>query len=549
MNRYPLRVLGAFAIAILCSVLYLPFLSNALVFDDHNLFTNLVVYDYAQTPFDFRPRTFPYFTLGIIQVLIGSIEAQRITSLILHFFCALMLFVLLAALLKQALQQSETNFGSDVNAITTKASVLAFAGAAWFAIHPVAVYGAGYLAQRTILFATLFSLLSLWFYRRAFVERRTADTITAALFYSAAIFSKEHAVMLPLVAVALTSLYGGEFRTNVKRACLYLLLCLPAALTAILAAKGVVATSYEPYVGEVATQIHGISLLEKSWGPWFVSTILQASAFFDYFYYWVIPDVRSISADMRIDFAQNWTSGWLFAKAALFVACPFAALFCLLRGGRTALFGCGLLYSWLLYLTELSTVRFQEPFVLYRSYLWAPGFAIMLLGLLSRMRWQRTLVVCAITTPVFFILSHDRLQSFVSERTIWEDAAAKLSSPNVPGADRIYYNRGGERFKLGQMESAMDDLNRVVTLNPLAFQGYLGRGLIYLKTGDNPRALSELDKSLAINPKFGFAHYRRGVALERLGRLDEALVAYAAAEKTGDFLAKMRRRSLTNAAH
>ena len=52
------------------------------------------------------------------------------------------------------------------------------------------------------------------------------------------------------------------------------------------------------------------------------------------------------------------------------------------RGGRLGLLGFALLAPWLLFATELSAVRIQEQFVLYRSYLWmAPAFAG--LGVLS----------------------------------------------------------------------------------------------------------------------------------------------------------------------
>ena len=40
---------------------------------------------------------------------------------------------------------------------------LAFFGAAWFLVHPVSVYGVAYLAERSIVLATLFSLIALWF--------------------------------------------------------------------------------------------------------------------------------------------------------------------------------------------------------------------------------------------------------------------------------------------------------------------------------------------------------------------------------------------------
>lgn len=544
-GRYLPAAIGALIIAALAIALYVPHLNNALVFDDHGLFTNLSVYDYAQRIFDFRPRTFPYFTLGLIQVETNSIAANRIFSLVLHIACAWMLFALLNALLRQAMS-SQTSNSAEKEQAKIKSLVLSFVTATWFAIHPVAVYGAGYLVQRTILFATLFALLSLWFYQRAFAQKRRADVITAALFYSIAVFSKEHAVMLPLAAIALSSLYDGTLREKANSAGLYLLLCLPAAAMAVLAAKSVVGTAYEPYVSEVIPQVQGISLLNQKWGPWFVSALMQMGFLLDYLYYWIFPDVQSMSADMRIDFVHLWHSPWPYIKVALFFGCFIGALYCLRRGGRTALFGCGLIYSGFLFLTELVSVRFQEPFVLYRSYLWAPGFAMMILAVLGWIRWQLFLAGFVLIAPVLFISAQDRLDSLKNERTVWEDAANKLSTPNLPGADRIYYNRGGERFKLGLLSEAMKDLNKVVALNPNAFQGYLGRGMIYLKRGAYSRALIEFNHSLSIKPDFGFALYRRGLALEGLGKHSEALDSYAQAEKQGDALAKLRLTYLKN---
>lgn len=540
--RYAFPIASALLIAILASLLYIPFLGNGLVFDDHSLFTSLQIYDAARATWFFGPRTFPNFTLGLVQVLYGTIDANRIVSLVLHILCAWMLFALLSTLLCQALKTATSD---TINAhVSKQARILALIGAVWFALNPVAVYGAAYLVQRSIVFATLFSLLSLWFFRRAFAENRTADVITAALFYSAAVLSKEHAIMLPLAALALATLYPGDFRSHAKRGGLYLLLCLPAAATAVLGrSQGVVATGYEPFVGQTLSQIQGIPLLDQPWGPWLVSGLLQAGAFFDYFYYWAIPDIRSISIDMRLDFAQIWSTGWLAPKVALFIAVPIMSLYCLRRGGRAALIGCGLLYSWLLFFTELSTVRFQEPFVLYRSYLWAPGFAMILVALLSSLHLQRVVITFTLAAPLLFILAFDRLESLKSDRTIWEDAAAKLELPNLPGADRIYYNRAGEYFKLKQYSAAMSDLDRVVNLNPNAFQGYLGRGRIYLRLEKPAEALSELDKSLQLAPPkngfYGVVQYLRGTALASLGQSAEALKSYKLSADDGHYFAKL----------
>jgi hypothetical protein len=532
IKRYRLAVSGALVIALLATLLYAPFLHNAVVFDDHGLFTSRIIFDYAQTPFDFRPRTFPYFTLGLIQVLFGGIEANRVVSLVLHILCAWMLFALINALLRQALTTSSGSL-LDEKQISTQTTILALIGAAWFALNPVAVYGAGYLAQRTILFATLFSLLSLWFYRRAFAENRTVDVITAALFYSAAVFSKEHAVMLPLAAVAVTTLYSGDLRSKIKRAGLYLALCLPAAITAVLAAKTVIASTYEPDASAMLLHMPKFLVFNIPLGHWPASVVMQMGFFFDYIGYWIMPDIRFISADMRFDFVSVLASWWIIPKASLFIACPIVALYMLRRGGLARLFACGLLYSWLLFFTELVSVRFQEPFVLYRSYLWAPGYVLMLASLLIAVRWKVLLGLAGLVLPLLFFAGHNRLQSFSNEFNLWGDAANKLPSKTIPGANRILYNRGKQYFERKEYAAAVQDFTDALTQEMYLPQIHYIRGIAYFRLQDYARALSDFDQAMVssqnnqdTSPLQAQVHHFRGLVFEQMGCLQSAEQAY-----------------------
>lgn len=522
------------AMAVATVLLYIPFLHNGLIFDDHNLFTNLTVYDYAATPLSSGPRTFPYFTLGIVQVLFHTIAAQRTVSLVLHVACAALLFTLLRSLL---------NLSRSRNATGASASdhVLALAGATWFALNPVAVYGAAYLVERTIVLATLFALACLCVFVRGFKNRSTTDIVLAAVLYSASVFSKEHAILLPLAALPLIVIVRpGERSWALRHAILFLSLCLPAALAALFAAKRVIASSYEPSVGDFIAQTQGLDVLGHAVGVWPASMALQARAFFVYIYYWIVPDVRYLSVDMRIDFASVLHSPQIVFAGAAFLLTPLIGLACLSRGRSKALFGCGLLLSWVLFLPELSAVRLQEPFVLYRSYLWAPGFAIMLVAVLHRLDWKPILVALLILMPVEIFLARDRLQSLSSERAIWEDAAAKLASAAIPGADRIYFNRGTERGKRGDLDAALVDFDRVVALSPASFHGYFGRGVIYLQGKQFARALEEINQALRLKPEFGPAIYRKGLALENLGLKEAALAVYRDAASKGDTLAGFR---------
>lgn len=528
------------ALSTLVSFLYFPFLSSDLVFDDHGLFSGGIVFDYALIPFDFRPRTFPYFTLGFIQLLHTGVEANRIFNLALHIACSTVLFLLLRSLIELAIKANPYSLNNKKVCI----QLVAVLGTFWFAIDPVAVYGVGYLVQRTILFATLFSLLSLWFFCRAFSENRTADIVTAAVFYSMAVFSKEHAIMLPLTMLAVASMYDGDFRSHFKRILLYLLLCAPAAVTVFLSAKHVVSISYEPDVAAMITKMHEISIMTEPWGQWIVSIVMQTSFFFDYPAFWLVPDVSLLSADMRFDFVRIWFSWWIWPKAILFFLSPILAIYFLRRKGLASLFCSGFLYCWILFLTELAAVRFQEPFVLYRSYLWAPGYIMMMVAIFARMPF-RWLVAGAIPLfLVFFILARDRLTSLETESSVWKDAANKLTSPYLIGSDRIFYNRGRAYLQEKKYADAIADFSQVIQLSPTIAQAYYNRALAFYSLKKDSEALQDLNFAASIIQNDGSIQYLRGMVFERNSCIFLASRAYSESLKLGHLMAKMKLEKL-----
>lgn len=525
------KKLIAFAIiTLLTAALYVPFLSNAIVFDDNNLYTNLSIFDYATTPFSLAPRAFPYFTLGFTEVTWKSIEAHRIFSLILHILNALLVFRLIERWLKDIGKTS-----------ADKALSIALITSLCFAIHPVAVYGAGYLIQRTMLFATFFSLLSLWFYWRGLSQNRMTDSITAALFYALAIFSKENAIMLPATVLLVTVLHDAPWRSNLAKIGTYLLFSIPPAIFVVLAVKGVIGTAYEP---DVTTFISAMPAIETNQSQWLLSAVTQCGLFFRYLSSWLFPDLRLLAADIRIDLLAQWTPFWIVFKPVAFLALSLAATRLLVRKGRLGLIGWGLLYLSLMFATELASIRFQEPFVLYRSYLWAPGLLAVLAGMLAQTDLVTRYLLplfAALILPLLFVLSHDRLQSLEDEYALWHDAANKLAAPDLPGSERIYYNLGIQRIKRNQPEAALVEMNHVVSLIPHSHEGYIGRGKAYQNLERDQEAVADFEtaeKYTTNGPLIGMIEYSKFLSLARQKHYDEAKRALSLAAQHGNQAAK-----------
>jgi tetratricopeptide (TPR) repeat protein len=227
-----------------------------------------------------------------------------------------------------------------------------------------------------------------------------------------------------------------------------------------------------------------------------------------------------MSADLRIDFVALW-SGWLafagvFASLAVLLG---AAVYWLRSSGRGKVgqLSAVLLFAAIPFFVELSVVRVQEPFVLYRSYLWMPAYALLLCfalvcvdtwlsrrGVLPRRVFWGALLLAG---AALFPLAQDRLRSFSSEENLWQDALLKLPSPEVPGADRIYYNLAGEAYRRKDFAGALRFSERVIAQNPRVFQGYLARGTSLLALGEFDAALRAFDEVKAHQPPPEFLGY------------------------------------------
>ena len=508
--------------------LYWPFLESPRVFDDWVFFSGHLFSYYATHPFGLELRLPPYFSLAITEVQIGGIRAHRIVSLAFHVACAFALYKLIYDLMRVARPSSAGEPTSR-----ERAAASAFIGAAAFAIHPVAVYGAGYLVQRTIVFSTLFSLLSIVLFVRGLAQGRHADALSAALMYSIAVLSKEHSVLLPAAVVLAVFLAGPERRFAIRHVAIYLVACAPVAISVTLFRKWLIGKTYEPDYVVLATQMEGVFGHASADLSWSMSAVTQAGLFFKYVALWLWPDAGAMSIDLRVDFLQTWSPGWILLKVSAFVAFGAFGFGLLRRGGRIGLAGFGMLFAWILFLAEFSTARFQEPLVLYRSYLWAPGILIAVVALANVVPLRAALAAFALAVPVLFYQAYDRLVTFSSSFRLWEDAVAKLPEKPVPWGSRTLYMVGREYVYAGQPDKAVEIAERCMAQYPDTVHCYYARGVIHFLLEQYELALPYLARAVGLQPDSGIAHHRLGLVLERLGRIPEAKAEYWRASNLG----------------
>lgn len=517
-------VLSLFAAGML---IYLPFLGNQFFFDDLHFFSNGLLNQYAHSMFRLDLRWLPYATLGWTAALFSDVVPHffHLGNLLLHLANAILLFYLLRVLIGAVLPGHRDSQHLVLGA---------WFAALFFALHPVAVYAVGYVVQRSIVMATLFVLLMQISFLRGLLSGRAHWMMLAVLCYFLAVFSKEHSVLSPALLVAATILLRKQ--TAISKYVLWVAwgVMLAIAVLVTLRARGVLGVAYEPMAAELFEQ-QGIAASTPMLH--LLSALTQAGLFFKYLLLWLLPNVSWMSVDMREPFvaALSGWRGWLGLLA--FMSYGAIAIRFLFRGGVLGLIGFALLYPWLQFGVELVGIRVQEPFVLYRSYLWMPGLLLLIPLLLLKFPQPKAVAILGCVAILMVPLAWNRLWIFADDYRLWNDAAGLLKNEQVVGADRIYYNRGQALAKEKKWEAAASDFERSVSISAKLAPVHFELGEAYDNSGRYQEALEQYDDAIGIDPSDARFYFGKGMLLYRLDRKDEAQQLFVQSCKRNNALA------------
>ena len=440
------------------------------------------------------------------------IEIFRLGNVIVHGLNALLLFALLLRLFNAQL-------GDDLEQ-QLRHRWLALIGAAWFAIHPVAVYSVAYLIERSMLLATFFALAAIhaWLCGLQTSGRRRLAWFVAALAgYAMAIAAKEHVVMLPLVIAALSLLLYPDKINWLRRLWPLFLAFAVIAVYAAIRSRDLIGSTYEGYalgLLSLQSEVAGRDLAAEAYS---LSILTQGGLFFKYLALWLLPLSQWLSIDMHPPFATSWVTGLSALKFALFLAWPLGALWLLRRGGHLALAGLALIWPWLLFGTELATVRLQEIFVLYRSYVWMIALPLALPALLQKVPLNAVRALAPVLIAILLPVSLNRLDTFSGSYKLWDDAVKKSEERNYSLIGRAWTYRAIALIEMERYDEAMDDLDHALTLDPSFTDAYANRAVVFMRRHRWNEALQDCAMALALNPESNAVRKNRDDILRYLG--------------------------------
>jgi Flp pilus assembly protein TadD len=502
-------------------------LQNEFIFDDARIADGSMFKAFGNL-FEFKLRMLSYGSFSWIHAIAGAnVAAQRVGNVLLHLGTCWALYQLFALLLTRILYAEATR--AEPGFAASQVAALRV-GILVYALHPVAAYAVGYLIQRSIVMATLFGVLACWAFVRGVTERKWLWHTVALLFYLMAVLSKQQ---VAFIAGLTFPLYIFLTRPNRARVVLivavaFTLLCI--ALTGIQQLfPHLVARIIDPESLALAGQLE--RQRPGALGQIYALSVLNEAALF--FYYgalWMLPYVGWMSIDMHPPFPLTLTTIPHVVGAMAYLALLIAAVVAVIRRNDVWGFvGLCLLFPLILFWTEFSTVWVQDPFVLYRSYLWAIPIPALVAVLLTGFSPGALYKMASILALVLGISTVDRVSSMQNALVVWADVMDKVTVPGAPnavGRSRAFMNHGMERLKRFEFDLAMKDFSAAHKLGAIKGEALFAMGMTRRAKGDPVGALQLLQQAESAGYTDGRLHFQRAQAFAALGSVTEAIQSY-----------------------
>jgi hypothetical protein len=355
-----------------------------------------------------------------------------------------------------------------------------------FALHPLAVEPVAYVFARGTLLATMLCLVSLlaWLSGRHWL---------AVVWFALALLAKEECAAFP---VFLALLHLSMSRNRAERPPIAAMLGLAVLATA--------------RVAVMTTVVEGSGAGAQAGIHWWDYLLTQGT---------VIPSYLfglALGIDPAIEVDTGW-KGWLgwLAVASL---CRFYRF----REGFWFLAGIVLL------LPTSSIFPAEDLAAERRMYLPMIAFSILAGLLIARLGRKEVVLVCA---ALLGIVSYQRVQPWMSEAALWEDALAKAPKKIRPRLQLARIVEPGRALQL---------LKEAEALAPEDPRVPAEMGRYWLAQGKPREALGAFGRAVALAPRDATAYGNRGVALWALGLADEAIADFRRALQLNPCLAEAR---------
>lgn len=486
--------------------------------------------------------------------------AYHIVNLVLHGLCAVLFWRLLVRLFRIGGAASSTVAAVAAARATGGEEWTAWLGGLIFAVHPLAVESAAWIAElKNVLSLALLLASALAYVGFDSTGRRRAYAASLGLFV-AALLSKTTVVMFPAAILLFAWWRRGRIdRSDLLRSAPFFALSLTLGLITV------VFQAHRTAAGSMA--ISGLGSRAASAG---LAVAFYAGKFF--FPVQLLPAYPSWPTPVAVRGALAW----------LALAVLFGGMWRARRGwGRHALFGAGFFVLNLLPILGFIPMAFLQvgpvaDHLCYISLLGLAGLTAATLGGVHRKAGfagirpegapgasalsRRLPVALAIGLGIgaISIISHCLASNYDSNLAFWNhafegnpqswtaannlgDALTQAGEPRraiavleaglrlEPANARAWYNLGVAEDGVGRRDAAANDYETAVRRDPGLADAWNNLGRELARKGRAGAARSCFERAIALDPELAAARSNLGLALAREGDYDAAMVQYRAA--------------------
>ncbi|HNX91213.1 MAG TPA: tetratricopeptide repeat protein, partial [Candidatus Omnitrophota bacterium] len=433
------------------------------------------------------------------------------TNIFIHFLNALLVFILIRLLISNI--------------------PVSFCATLLFAVHPAHAGAVSYVSGRADLLALFFLLISMICFTKYKITDKVpylAGTLAAFLF---AMLSKEMAVMVPFLLVAMDAVLLGRIRKFKFQDHIPVFLFLA-----------------------VYSVFHQF-FFKGRYHEMFSARDIAAS--FVSFGKMIIDFVTVAVCPIGLHMRQGGLPVWMTAFFMIVMAIMTVALFYLKKDRRE------LFFSTVFFMIAIApmffVVRYFKVYAEHWMYTASIGiflFVSIVIGRLFLAGKEAKIISSAVLLGmVFFYSSVTMTQTryWATDRALSErvlsfsdkDASAQYyeafsymkdkkyeESLNVMDrhmADnkkdpRAWYIKGRFELTAGKAEDARKDFEEAVKVNPVFDDAHFGLALVYLGRGEKEAGVAALNKVLSINPRYIQAHILLTTIYSETGANDKALI-------------------------
>lgn len=500
-------ILNIFAAVILCGVgiiVYSNTFTSPFHFDDKVFIaenpaikelTNLgMIWNY------WASRFITFLTFAINYKINGlDVFGYHLVNLIIHLGSSIGVFWLTTLIL------STPNTKDD--SIARHSLPISLFTALIFLSHPLQTESVTYILQRATCLSGFFYILSICLYLKSRLLQGEAKSwaglyTTSLLFALLSMFTKEQTITLPFTILICEILFFRKARYRYAASFFILLPIIPILL-----------------------------ILTKSAISGDMGTLITPQTYSEPYYF--LAQLRAMLTYIRLSFIpinQNIDYDYPPIKT-LFDPSSLASLFVLLimlivafnMAKRHKLISFSIFWFFLTILPESSLIHIKRDFISERwLYLPLVGYSFFLVNityqLLGKKSLKSMLILLLIVVTCYSALTYSRNYVWRDEFTLWNDAIRK--SPNKA---RPYCIRGQTYLLCGDIDNAISDFTKAITIDSRNDIAYTNRGLAYFYKGDLDRAISDYSKAIEIYPNNSEAYSNRAVVYENRNEFDHAI--------------------------